>query len=84
MKPMLGLDEVMNFHTALANFFAKSGSRFLRFAVINGLPGFVTVEADDTLQTTALDVREGKIVGIYISYTTYRTKHTSVVNEQID
>jgi RNA polymerase sigma-70 factor (ECF subfamily) len=65
MKPMLGF-EVMRFHTALAQFFAKNGSRFLRFAVISGLPGFVTMEAGDTLQTTALDIRDGLIVGIYI------------------
>lgn len=66
MKPMLGFEEVIAFHTALANFFATNGSRFLRFAVINGLPGFVTVESGDTLQTTALDIRDGKIFGIYV------------------
>lgn len=66
MKPMFGFDEVMKLHGALAQFFAKNGSRFLRFAVINGLPGFVTVEADETLQTTALDIRGGKIFGIYV------------------
>ncbi len=66
MKPMLGFDEVMTFHTALAQFFAKNGSRFLRHAVINGLPGFVTMEAGDTLQTTALDIRDGKIFAIYV------------------
>jgi RNA polymerase sigma-70 factor (ECF subfamily) len=66
MKPFLGFDAVMNLHASLAKFFAENGSRFLRFAVINGLPGFVTMEADDTLQTTALDIRDGKIFGIYV------------------
>ncbi|RLP26874.1 sigma-70 family RNA polymerase sigma factor [Mesorhizobium sp. YM1C-6-2] len=75
MKPMLGLDEVMKFHTALAQFFARNGSRFLRFAVINGLPGFVTMEADDTLQTTALDIRDGKIFGIYVMRNPDKLKH---------
>ena len=75
MKPMLGFDEVMKLHGALANFFAKNGSRFLRFAFINGLPGFVTMEADDTLQTTALDIRDGKIAGIYIMRNPEKLKH---------
>ncbi|MEP9389772.1 sigma-70 family RNA polymerase sigma factor [Mesorhizobium sp. KR9-304] len=75
MKPMLGFDEVMQFHTALAQFFAKNGSRFMRHAVINGLPGFVTVEKDDTLQTTALDIRDGRIVGIYIMRNPDKLKH---------
>ena len=75
MKPMLGFDEVMKLHGALANFFAKNGSRFLRFAFINGLPGFVTMEAGDTLQTTALDIRDGKISGIYIMRNPDKLKH---------
>ena len=38
----------------------------MRYGTINGLPGFVTIEWDDTLQTTALDIRDGRIVGIYV------------------
>ena len=56
-------------------FFAKNGSRFLRFAFINGLPGFVTMEADDTLQTTALDIHDGKIFGIYVMRNPDKLKH---------
>jgi RNA polymerase sigma-70 factor, ECF subfamily len=66
MKPMLGFEAVMNLQKSLAKFFAENGSRFLRFAVINGLPGFVTMEGGETLQTTALDIRDGKIFGIYV------------------
>ena len=75
MKPMLGFDEVMKFHGALAQFFARNGSRFLRHAFINGLPGFVTMEAGDTLQTTALDIRDGKISGIYIMRNPDKLRH---------
>ena len=75
MKPFLGFDAVMKLHASLAKFFAENGSRFLRFAVINGLPGFVTVEADDTLQTTALDIRHGKIFGIYVMRNPDKLKH---------
>ena len=33
-------------------------SRFVRYGLINGLPGFVTIEQDDTLQTTALQIED--------------------------
>ena len=79
MKPMLGFDEVMKFHAALAEFFARNGSRFLRFAVINGLPGFVTMEAGDTLQTTALDIRDGRIFGIYVMRNPDKLRHVERV-----
>lgn len=38
----------------------------VRFAMINGLPGFVTLEADGELQTTALEIVDGKVAGIYV------------------
>ena len=75
MKPMLGFDEVMKLHGALANFFAKNGSRFLRFAFINGLPGFVSREADGELQTTALEIVDGKIAAIYIVRNPDKLRH---------
>jgi RNA polymerase sigma-70 factor (ECF subfamily) len=75
MKPFLGFDAVLNLHKSLAKLFAEKGSRFLRFAFINGLPGFVTVESDDTLQTTALDIRDGKIFGIYVMRNPDKLKH---------
>ena len=46
--------------------FAGNMSRLVRYGTINGLPGFVTIEANDTLQTTALDIRDGKVFGIYV------------------
>lgn len=79
MKPMLGFDEVMKFHGALANFFARNRSHFLRFAFINGLPGFVTIEADETLQTTALDIRDGRVFGIYVMRNPDKLKHVERV-----
>ncbi|MBP0444542.1 sigma-70 family RNA polymerase sigma factor [Roseomonas sp. SSH11] len=38
----------------------------LHLGSINTLPGFVTLEADGLPQTTALEVRDGRIVAIYI------------------
>lgn len=38
----------------------------LRFATIDGLPGYVSRTGGNVLQTTALDIRDGRIAAIYI------------------
>lgn len=79
MRPIFGIEDVMKLHGGLARLFARKGSTFLRHAVINGLPGFVSMEADDTLQTTALEISDGKIVGIYIMRNPDKLKHVERV-----
>jgi RNA polymerase sigma-70 factor, ECF subfamily len=46
----------------------------VRYGFINGLPGFVTIEAD-TLQTTALQIDDGKIVAIYVMRNPDKLRH---------
>lgn len=38
----------------------------LRTVTIDGLPGYISIDRGSVLQTTALDVRDGRIVAIYI------------------
>jgi RNA polymerase sigma-70 factor (ECF subfamily) len=64
--PIIGLEMVMRLNASLAHVFAKSMSKIIRYAFIDGLPGFIILEGDDTLQTTAFDIRDGKVVGIYV------------------
>ena len=66
IAPVVGLDVVMELHASLASIYAATPSRVLRYGLINGLPGFVTIEEGATLQTTALQIEDGKIVGIYV------------------
>jgi RNA polymerase sigma-70 factor (ECF subfamily) len=66
LQPILGFDAVMKVHAQLAALFAKHGSTLVRAGFINGLPGFVTREADGELQTTALEIENGKVVAIYV------------------
>lgn len=72
---IVGLDNVLQLHVDLARIFAQSMSRLIRYASINGLPGFVTIEAGDVLQTTALEVAENKIVGIYVTRNPDKLRH---------
>jgi len=64
--PIVGIERVMQAHMGLARMFAKGPSQILRYGLINGLPGFVTREADNELQTTGLQIEAGKIVVIYV------------------
>jgi RNA polymerase sigma-70 factor (ECF subfamily) len=73
--PTIGIEEVMQLHASLAQLFARSASRLVRYGLVNGLPGFVTVESGDTLQTTALEIVDGKIANIYIMRNPDKLRH---------
>ena len=64
--PILGADAVVALHEQLARLFARVGSHLVRYGYINGLPGFVSLEGDGLVQTTALAVEDGRITAIYI------------------
>jgi RNA polymerase sigma-70 factor (ECF subfamily) len=73
--PIVGADQVVAFQAALARLFVRQMSRLVRYGFINGLPGFVTVEQEDTLQTTALEITDGTIVGIYVTRNPDKLRH---------
>lgn len=75
MRPILGFDAVMQLCASLATLFAKDMSRMVRYGVINGLPGFVTIEQNDVLQTTALQIDDGKITAIYVMRNPDKLRH---------
>ncbi len=66
LRPIHGIENMIKLYTSLARFFMKKPSRVLRYGMINGLPGFVSIEPDGLLQTTALAIEDGKITGIYV------------------
>ncbi|MDW6024163.1 sigma-70 family RNA polymerase sigma factor [Mesorhizobium sp. BAC0120] len=74
-EPVIGFDNVMQLHAALARLFAENRSQLVRYGHINGLPGFVTVEAGDTLQTTALKIENGQIAAIYVMRNPDKLRH---------
>jgi RNA polymerase sigma-70 factor (ECF subfamily) len=65
MAPIVGLDAVLALLAGLAKRFGDA-SQLIRYASINGLPGYVTIEADGLLQTTAFDIRDGVIAAVYV------------------
>lgn len=75
MAPIVGFDAVMKAHRSLADRFRKNGSKLVRAGFVNGLPGFITLEADGELQTTALEIEDGKVAAIYIVRNPDKLKH---------
>jgi RNA polymerase sigma-70 factor (ECF subfamily) len=75
MKPIVGFDAVMKAHERLAVLFKHRASKLVRAGFVNGLPGFITLEADGELQTTALDIEDGKIAAIYVVRNPDKLRH---------
>jgi RNA polymerase sigma-70 factor (ECF subfamily) len=74
-KPVLGFEAVMNLWEKLAVIVRHNPSKLLQVAMINGLPGFITLEADGELQTTAFDIEGGKIAAIYVVRNPDKLRH---------
>jgi RNA polymerase sigma-70 factor (ECF subfamily) len=47
----------------------------VRYGFINGLPGFVTMERGEILQTTALEIENEGVVAIYIVRNPDKLRH---------
>ena len=80
LKPIHGADDMIKLHSSLARYFAKEMSRIIRYGLINGLPGFVTIEPGGVLQTTALAIGEHGIEAIYVMRNPDKLEHLGVVH----
>ncbi|RWK26009.1 MAG: sigma-70 family RNA polymerase sigma factor [Mesorhizobium sp.] len=75
IEPVFGFDAVMKQYETVIAWLKGNRSQLVRFGFINGLPGFVTLEADGELQTTALDIEDGKIAAIYVMRNPDKLRH---------
>lgn len=78
-RPLIGFAEVMARHVQLAQEFSRCPSLLVRYAVIDGLPGFISIEGGGIVQTTALQIEQGKIVAIYITRNPDKLRHLGAV-----
>jgi RNA polymerase sigma-70 factor (ECF subfamily) len=74
-QPVTGFDDVLQLHISLARIFAANMSQLIEYSFINGLPGFITVEQDEVLQTTALAIEDGRIAAIYVVRNPDKLRH---------
>lgn len=75
LEPIIGYDAVLQLHESLARLFAREPSHLVQFGYIDGLPGFVTIEGDGVLQTTALELEDGKVKALYIVRNPDKLRH---------
>jgi RNA polymerase sigma-70 factor (ECF subfamily) len=75
LRPIVGGEKINRFLTGLAKKIAHAMPRWHRAMLINGLPGWVSVEPDGTLQTTALEIIDGKVAAIYITRNPDKLRH---------
>jgi RNA polymerase sigma-70 factor (ECF subfamily) len=69
-----GASEVIRAHAAIGRL-SHGPSELIRYAFVNGLPGFVTRELDGVLQTTALLIEDGLIRAIYVMRNPDKLRH---------
>lgn len=72
---ILGRKEVLQVHKGIAVLLRKYGSTLVQLTTINGLPGFVTREADGELQTTALEIEGEQVVAIFVVRNPDKLRH---------
>ena len=74
-RVITGADEVADLLGAIANIYQSTAqTKLVRYTFINGLPGFVTEEADG-VQTTALLIEGDRIKAIYVMRNPDKLRH---------
>ena len=66
LNPIFGRAKIARLYTGIARKTARRIPAVVYRGPINGMVGFITLEADGRLQTTALDIQGGVITAIYI------------------
>lgn len=65
-NPIVGQGRILRLFAGLRRKQVARAPVLVRPVWIDGLPGYLSRERDDVLQTTALDIEDGRVVGIYI------------------
>jgi RNA polymerase sigma-70 factor, ECF subfamily len=75
LEPVIGFEAVMKLQSQLAAMFRASESKLIHVGFVNGLPGFISQEADGEYSTTALEIENGKIIAIYVVRNPDKLRH---------
>jgi RNA polymerase sigma-70 factor (ECF subfamily) len=67
LNPIMGIDRVLRLFEGLYRKLTAQPAKFIQPMWIDGLPGYVSRERDDVLQTTAFEIEDGQITAIYIT-----------------
>lgn len=67
LNPILGVDRVLRLFGGLFRKLVAKPAVLVQPVWIDGLPGYVSLERDGVPQTTALEIEDGRINGIFIT-----------------
>jgi RNA polymerase sigma-70 factor (ECF subfamily) len=67
INPIAGVERVLRLYRNLHRKFGNDGARLVRPIRIDGLPGYISHERGDVIQTTAFAIEDGLITNIYIT-----------------
>jgi RNA polymerase sigma-70 factor (ECF subfamily) len=70
-----GIDRAVRLFVGLRRKKVEYDPRMVRRVTIDGLPGYVSIDRGEVLQTTALDIRDGRIAAIYIVRNPEKLRH---------
>lgn len=75
-----GIDRVQRFFAGIARKVMSLGqsTTLYRPVLINGLPGYLSLERGETLQATALDIRDGRVHAIYVVRNPDKLRHITL------
>ncbi|WP_106091256.1 sigma-70 family RNA polymerase sigma factor [Enhygromyxa salina] len=77
INPIMGLDRLLRLYEAVRRKWGGSWAQLLEPIWIDGLPGYVSRERGDVLQTTALAIEDGRITAIYITRNPDKLRHVA-------
>jgi RNA polymerase sigma-70 factor (ECF subfamily) len=80
LNPLFGFRRVAGLLMGVARKAEFARPPVLYRGLINGLPGLVTLEAGDTLQTTALQIEDGRITAIYVVRNPEKLRHIALLD----
>lgn len=66
LRPIIGMDHLLRLFSGL-HYKLTLPAVLVRWTRIDGLPGYISYERDGALQTTALEIEDGRIVAVYIT-----------------
>ena len=80
LNPLYGIDRVSRFFAGIARKVMSLGKSTTVYkpVMINGLPGYLSLERGETLQATALDIRDGRVHAIYIVRNPDKLRHITL------
>jgi len=83
-NPIFGAERVARLYASLRRKLGVGSARLVRPMQIDGLPGFVSFDRGEVLQTTALAIEDGRIKAIYIVRNPDKLRHIARMLEPGD